>query len=235
MAETEASDQIISRIEKLLRLSESSNENEARLALERANELMLRYNLSVSQIKAHEKNGSIKYVKYEEIIESKKTDTEFKYIFSILQRHFFTRVVTGHNMYGEKVFWYLASETNLKIARYVDQFIYDAMTDGWVAYKRRAGANQGSRQSYYMGFYSGLDKQLSERRKKVEQEVGLMVVEDAGLVEFVQSHFNRLTTKGNRISINDSESFVAGHRDGNALQMRTGLEQNTGNGIRLLK
>lgn len=41
---------IIDRIKKLLALAESDNESEAKLAMERANELLLRYNLSSSQV-----------------------------------------------------------------------------------------------------------------------------------------------------------------------------------------
>ena len=43
-------DQIIERIQKLLSLANSDNENEAQLAASKANELLTKYNLSLQEV-----------------------------------------------------------------------------------------------------------------------------------------------------------------------------------------
>ena len=48
--ETTAKDSVIEKIEKLLRLSESSNEHEAQVALKKARELMLKHHIAENDL-----------------------------------------------------------------------------------------------------------------------------------------------------------------------------------------
>ena len=75
---------LIEKIQKLLALSGSSNENEAKAAMTKAQELMLKHNIDMRSVKEHDSE----YIN--ELSEAfKREHPSMKYINSIIEKYFF--------------------------------------------------------------------------------------------------------------------------------------------------
>lgn len=83
---------IANRIQKLLKLAESSNENEAKLAAEKANELLMRYNLTNADIERQASDYG--YID----IYTGRTKVEDKFINTILAECFFVKAIYTQNL-----------------------------------------------------------------------------------------------------------------------------------------
>ncbi len=75
---------VLEKIQKLLALTSSSNEHEARLAAERASELLTKYNLTASQLPSTDNE----YQKTE-VARKRRLSPEDRYITGILCEYFF--------------------------------------------------------------------------------------------------------------------------------------------------
>lgn len=214
---------ITSKISKLLSLATSSNEHEAKLAADKANELMIRYNLSMMDIKEESH--------YDEfIIESGvRTPMEVKFLTGILNKHFFVsfvncRVMDTKNlkMIGEKV--------NLENARYIYSFLKNAFEACWQAYRKETGCAAGLRQTYYLGLYRGLNEKLTATRVKVEQEAGLVCVPDKGVDAYIASNIGR-TRAGTRARVSSKDASVcgAGQAAGSKMTISKGVSNKSNN------
>lgn len=83
MSTKNSMEQVVEKIQKLLALANSDNENEAKLASKKAHELMIKYNLSASEVEMINKEYINKIVSIEPY-----TKPHQKYIYSILMSFF---------------------------------------------------------------------------------------------------------------------------------------------------
>lgn len=221
--------EIIDRIRKLLALATSDNEAEASLAAQKAQELLVKHNLSMSQVEAKPDD----YVK-EEIEEGKRRSKETLYINRILSRFYFVDIVSSAKprMKGEtrrdKVTIMLGKPHNIEIAKYVSLFLHRAFKDLWLDYRKRTNAPLTSKDRFWFGLYTGLTEQLKQNQIKVEQQVGLIVVPDAGLTKYVKQVFPRLGTESLTIRGRDSSAQQAGHEQGKNLKISMGIGGSSG-------
>lgn len=191
---------IVERIQKLLALANSDNENEAKQATNKANELLLKYNLSLQQVENHES-------------EYQRTDIAEvglvlkpyqKEIAQILMRYFFVRVIIRREFVGEssgryaytnrprtqynKIIQLLGTKENCQIASYIFSYLNAAYPKLWEEYySRDAELTQRDKVSYYSGLTQGIMEMLKETKWKVENETGLVLKEDPGLVKFIKN------------------------------------------------
>lgn len=189
-------DSIIEKIQKLLALANSDNENEAKMATARANELLIKYNLSLQTIENHEANYDT-----QEIAETGLTLREYqKMISGILLEFFFVKVVIGRKHVGyssgqwgrqkaqyQKTIRILGTKENCMIASYIFSYLNQVYPKLWKSYLDRSPTASGrDRVSYYTGLSAGIKKVLLETKFKVETETGMVVVDDPGLVKYLK-------------------------------------------------
>ncbi len=237
----------VRRIEKLLALAESSNPNEAALAMERARALSVEY-------QANRKCEGRSYT-YAIINLKKKTmPAHQSAIASILCTHFYVDCVS-RSQYdaslreSHKVLEILGTVENVQIAEYVFWYLWRELPRLWSAYSKEQLKKRASQRSYYLGVLNGFHDKLSRERTRTETmakgatspETALLVL-DRGLEltlkkelrGFVQERFPRLNRSSTSRSGLEADAYHSGVATGKTLELRQGLTQKESKGPLML-
>ena len=199
--------EIIAKIKKLLALSTSSNEHEAKLAAEKAAELLTRYNLSQQDVVG----ASYQYVDGSKRMGLRAT-AENKYICNILQKFFFVVIFRwaqretfsgGRSQVG-KYITIVGKDHNVEIAIYVHDFLQGAFRRCWKDYKKSNPS--AHRTSYYYGLYVGLVAKLEASQQKVQQQYGLVLKEDKALIKYADEKYDLSGGKTQTVKVNKRDS-----------------------------
>ena len=233
-------EKLIEKIQKLLALAQSSNEHEARLAAEKANELLIRYNLSMSQVAFTDDDFT-----ENEFRSYRRAGMEDKYIRWIISGHFFVDLISSRkyirNASGrlEKhtTLMMLGEKNNCDIASYSYNFLKLKFNDLWAEYKKDHDASIRSKQSYFHGLYTGLDEQLSKQKEKIVKETesnsNALVVVNAALQDFVKEKYPRLRYTNTYYNLRDSSAVNDGIEHGKNIRINRGIEGKGENGVYL--
>ena len=221
-------EKIQSKIQKLLSLAQSDNENEAKRAAEMASELMLKYNLNLQEIK-EEKEYT------ESVINDgrKRKNSLDKYIIDLMGRYFFVKVLTLRTRTGYSISVMGTSE-NVESALYARDFLTATFKRLWKNYKSDNRLTEKSRDSYQYGLWLGFREQMEARKKKVEQETGLVVVKDYALDRYMAS-LHGPTYRGKAgARVHDRSAANQGAQDGRNIRIAKGVSsQSTGTRLAL--
>lgn len=224
---------VIEKIQKLLNLANSPDENEAKAATAMANSLLLKHNLSMQQIKEHQNE----YIKEDTIDGGYNLKPHHDSITSLLINFFFVRCIIhskydGHSsgQYGipkarfRKIIQLVGTKENVQIATYIFQYLDKAYPELWKDYyDRNATIKTSDRKSFYMGLTAGISKLLEETKWKVQEEMGLVLVEDPGLKKFVDQISDGAYGKNSSSSLNP-EVFQDGIETGKNITLRKPIE-----------
>lgn len=224
---------VVEKIKKLLALATSSNEHEAKLAAEKANELLVGHNLTMQDI------GNQCQREYEGKVVADRSEmrTEDKWIMPILKRHFFVRPIYGRNRILKKTKWTLVGEkVNVEVAAYVYDFLTIKFKELWKEFRKTTSCEERERQSYYSGLSVGLDMQMVKARKKVEGEWGLVIIADPNLKKAVEDIVGRTRPSNfGRGSATNEDVKNAGIEDGKQIKIQRGIGESGGNSGRYIK
>lgn len=210
---------IIERIKKLLSLATSDNENEARLAATMANELLTKHNLNMSVTQSHE------YCRETMDIKSRANPAD-KFVNTLLGKFFFVTIVKSKTI-ASTSYIILGTRENVEIALYVYDFLIRAFASSFKASKLPAKDRSG----FYYGVWQGLCEQLETNRTKVQNEMGLVVVPDAGLKAYVHEQFNVVKQRSHTVKISQGV-VAAGQAEGRNMRISRGIS-GSNNGLRL--
>jgi len=211
-------DEVISKIQKLLALANSDNENEARLASERANELLLKHNLSLQQVHAKDSD----YV--ETTIQIRRLEFTYGIIGALLREYFFVKVIRSKSWNGRtqsgRARWksslsFYGRRENVECAQYVFEYLSQVLPRLWSDFQA-AHPGRGQRKSYQLGIVDGIEANLEATRFRVQQETGLVLVKDPKVEGYCS------TAKSCRADFGefDPHSYVKGHDDGKNVKLR---------------
>ena len=242
--------QFIEKVEKLLALAKSSNENEAALAMQKANELMAKYN--VLQL-----NGKYKLCYASLIINKKKKRIESyqRRICAILTSFFFVKIVTSY-LYDpfsdqtHKTIEILGTQENITIGEYCYYFLENQLAALWEQNRYKyGGKTRTEKNSYYLGLLNGFQKKLnaqkiSLREKKChnlkqngDQDTmshALITIEDERLNEYVRTRFPRLRSIRRSGPTIYRSTYDEGVETGKKITFHKGVSQKDGNKGNLL-
>jgi len=198
-------EQLISKIRKLLELASSPNENEARLAMDRAQELMAKY--SISLIDSPEKEQIVE-VEYIPPFENSGMREQLPYITNLIAK-IFNCVVIAH---GNKPS-IIGFESNIKVATYSLDCI---LNQCWIDFIHRTDKSFNS----YFSFWLGVRRALVERfHIMTSNEVGIVVFNQAE--DFLKKKYtNLIKDRGSKVS----GDILEGYRSGLTAQMRPAVE-----------
>jgi hypothetical protein len=215
--------EVIEKVKKLLALSRSPNEHEAKLAAERAHELMLRHNLSLQKLERKGPEGI-----EDGTIRKQWRDTEDKFLFPILIEHFFVRIVLDRiqateSRPSELVVHMVGTKSNVEVAQYVYEFLKTTFRALGKDYNARTQAGERARQSYYAGLEAGIQKQLRARKQAVQQEMGLMVVENPNIQRYLDHVFGQLRRSNSTVPLRDHRAQRQGYLDGQKVSINPGV------------
>lgn len=223
---------IIEKIQKLLALATSPNENEAKAAAAKANALLVKHNITMQDVEV-----DLSYEK--DVLDvNRRRPVEAKYINSILIGHFFVKIVERRNRReGTTTHFILGEETNVQVAKYIHSFLTRKFKELWVVYKKENDLPSSYKQSYYAGLMTGLDQQLTEKRQSTEQEYGIVLVDDPALNKFMNDAFNNNLKDSNqkfKIRVRDRQAMDDGAAAGKNLNIARGLDNDSTNSGRYL-
>lgn len=228
-------DKIIERIQKLLSLANSPNEEEAKSATNKANELLLKYNLSMQSVKTVSD-----YVRKEQVESGLTLKPHHDYISDIVMHYFFVKVHINNTFdgYSSGEFAYkkaarrqfkksvilVGTKHNVRIASYIFEYLEKTFPLLWKdKYERDARLSPGDRRSYYAGLKMGIESLLEETKWRVQEETGLVLVDDPELLKFSED-----ITKGkmhlNNKSKLDPKLVLDGYKDGKNITLRKPIE-----------
>ncbi|MDD2463996.1 MAG: DUF2786 domain-containing protein [Desulfobulbus sp.] len=160
-AATEPGRQIIEKVRKLLALGASENEHESALAIQRARELLERYQLDFTSLAEQQQ-----LVHRTLNTGSKTLPAHRKKICVLLESHFGVRVISA-SIYDPlidcslKTIELLGPEENVAIAEHCYHFLENRLQILWQQNRQRfAGGGLRARKSYFWGILDGFQQRL---------------------------------------------------------------------------
>jgi len=153
---------LLEKIEKLFALAGSCNKHESLLAMQKANQLLEKYNLE--RIKRQKLAG----YSYTIINHQKKRVENFqRRICYILQNYFYVEVIYS-SLYDAKqltkfkTIELLGAEENVLIAEHVYYFLLNRLSGLWEQYKDAANCSWKKKRSYWLGLVDGFAAKMEE-------------------------------------------------------------------------
>lgn len=249
-ADPDGRDRLIEKIRKLLALSTSSNEYEARAALQKAVRIMERHRLDEADI---EKEGNEAI--YRILPTGKKRVAAYqRRITSLLSRYF--RVTVIHSQLYDPVadqvcrtFEIFGRRDHVEIAEHCYHFLENRLASLWRTYQNNfSGTARHSKNSYYLGILHGFHATLREQRQK-EMDGGFagrtgpeaaaahppVIQKDKAVEECLRRRYPRLRRQKNRDSRVSLTVFNQGVKDGREITLNTAIpRENAGKRPKLL-
>lgn len=204
---------LIDTIQRLLALSQSPNEHEAQAALAKAQELMLRHNLSIEAVTAAEVNrGSWT----EELVwQGRRPPYEQNFVANILQEFFFVRVIYSRWQSGHSVTELFGAPENVAVSRHAFVYLSRVFRNLWQDYRTRTCAGRAAARTFYCGLRDGFrDRLRAERNCQTagnDSRQALTVVSEAIDVALAQRHGDLAPRKPSTIA-----PFASAYFDGRA-------------------
>jgi hypothetical protein len=222
---------IIEKIQKLLALAKSENRNEAELASRKAQELLLKHNISM----ATAENARFDFTETKE--ELGRQPVEAKFIQAILTDFFFVKII--HDKADNKLV-FVGSEENIQTALYVRDFLSETFKRLYKAENKRQGWKGRNRNAFYLGLFKGLKHKLefdrAETMKANDAASGALVVIDKALVDFMKSRHENLKTRSHgRINAHNASAVKAGEEQGRKLNIARGVGGRNEGAVKALK
>jgi len=230
--DSDGDDAIREKISKLLSLATSPNKNEAQSAMNKARQLLLKYNLSAQDIHAEQTTYALR-----QLGESKARRQRYEYtLANILNQFFFVEIIwspvydprrlkSGHALlvYGTCM--------NLDMAEYVFSFLNGILGRLWAEHQQgnRIVSNK-ERLHFYWGVLSGFYEKLNEQNQVLSEQQALVWKGDPGLRQFYRYMNPRIKT-GSRSAIAVHESYEQGRLKGKAITLHKPVQQGS-NGTR---
>lgn len=206
---------ILSKIQKLLALGQSSNQAEAEAALAKAQELMIRHNIEMQEV--NEKTRG--YVADDYTVDNVPYDftIDKKYICDILRKFFFVDIVDEPRIHN---FMIIGTKDNVAIAQFLRLHIRQKFNDCWQTYKIKNGlSGVDGKKNYYYGLWVGLCEKLQKERTILATEKGLIVVNDEGLAIFREENGLQSKRRSIRPDVDDQAAIEDGVKDGRKIKL----------------
>lgn len=203
------SEKIITKIKKLMMLSQSSNSHEAELATIKANQLLLKHNLESLELNKDNvaKNLLDEEICIKEVVSAPKRVGKHKAITDILKTFFVSPVIChsrDRGFYLEVV----GKRQNVEMAEYVAQFLDVELEKLWIkAQKNLSGYSKGAgaKNSFMLGIANGYVEKINKAQNEIADSKTLVIFKEE-LREQLRFAYGRL---GNaRSSASSTNSFT---------------------------
>ena len=225
---------ILNKVRKLLRLADKSRgatENEAKVALAKAQDLMTRHNIdsALLRMEAGEKSGTNVTKGLYEL--PKTLNPADMMILSLLQGHFNVRIIlmSGHRKTALDI---IGAPEDVDFAIFALSFLRKTFFRCWNEFKKTAW--NPDRASYYRGLRDGIDAELTAAKEKAEQSYGeddrntyalAVVDQDAAITRYVDENYGNVRTRRQRRRRVDSASYFAGETKGRTIRINRPLPE----------
>ncbi len=229
-------DDVLAKIQKLLALTGSPNEHEAKLALVKAQSLMVEHNISLDQVESFsaEDGGFI-----EEGVFYNKTQTlpyEVEWVMSVVQNYFFVKVIRQSSFSDEftkvrrkrniNVLFFGAPE-NIAIAKHVFYYLCRIYRELWLDYKEINEAQRSAAKSFYAGLSAGFSQKLKEERKAHDPSTkNALVLIYKKLDDALADFYDNLNLKQMKMNAGkDNDAYEEGCEQGKKINLHSPIPQ----------
>ncbi|MDH5581354.1 MAG: SprT-like domain-containing protein [Bdellovibrionales bacterium] len=206
-------EKVILKVQKLLALSSSSNLHESQLATQKANELLLRYNIERLDMNEEED------ICVKRILQAKRNGGKFRAIYEIL-KSFFVSPVFNHGKSGVYL-EIIGKRVNVEMAEFVGLYLDRELENLWNMAKKEKGIKGiRSKNSFYEGIAKGYLEKIEQTQRP--QGKALMIINnflDQDL-RVVHPRLGKTSYQGGR----DGSSESLGHKWGRKLQIGRPLD-----------
>ena len=222
---------VLDKIRKLLSRTEArgASENEARVAMAQAQELMTRHNIDSALLRMEAGEKSDIHVTKGLYELPKSLNPADVLILSLLQSHFNVRVIlmSGHRKTPVDI---IGASEDVDFALYALTFLRETFFRCWNEFKKTTW--NPDRASYYRGLRDGIDAELTAAKEKAEQSYAeddrntyaLAVVDrDAAITRYVDENYGKVRTRRQRRRRVDSASYFAGETKGRTIRINRPL------------
>jgi hypothetical protein len=235
------SDSLVQKIQKILALTNSDNPHESDLAMARAQELCIKYNIDLAAIQLEKPEES----KVEPIIrEDLELDAARKsitqtYVTDIIQNFFGTKVLYHGNRWSGQKLIFIGTKQDIENSKYINSYLNAKFMELWRNYyKNTPNVRLEERGSYISGLARGLSDKLQETQKKTENfesfgvdkdkvsnQYGLMVVEKKERInQTLKEMFPKLGTYyGGGSSRHYNNSYESGKAAGRTISLNKAI------------
>lgn len=229
------------RIAKMLSLGDQekskTTQAEAEVALSRAQELMVRYNIT------REQAMNAKTVIEEEwvlkvVLATRSRPLEILYIMPIITGHFLVEMFETRTLPTSQFTWarsysIYGRASNVDVAEYILNYLRPVFRELWGAYRKEllaAGwaSHQISRReirTYFRGLASGLSVRLRKERDRFEESTTTALVRIAEDVRAKANEEFKLGTIKTKGEGGSSTSFSRGYDDARKVSLHRGIEE----------
>lgn len=204
---------LIERIQKLLALTESSNENESKLAMLKVQELLVKNKLSLKEVESYKKVN----VKVKEHISdiSFRQGTWKAQLGQLIAENF------GCYQYfrgvRSKYIVFFGKEEDVIVCNIVLEYAIDCIQNSVkkikYQYKKRGFSTKGLENDYALGFIIGLKKAF-DKQKEQNKDWGLVLVKDSQVVEAYENISFSKSINTNADFTGHMEVLKKGEKDG---------------------
>lgn len=218
---------LLRKVEALLSLAQSDNQNEAKLAMQKAQVLLQKHHLKELP---HRNVDDYNYI----IIEThkKKINAYQSRICSLLTQHYLVDIVISElydapamNLY--KTIEILGTKENTAIAEYVYHYLIRTCEQLWKSHKKTHPTHAKLKRSFVLGLLEGFEQQLSTAKESTlnsnNDSKALMQLHTEQLKHYVNFRFPKLRQRGRSQSRFDHESFESGRKQGKNIVIRKGV------------
>lgn len=211
------SEKVLAKVKNLLKLAESTNPHEAELATLKANQLLLKHNLSYTKLSGEE------YLYVKKVVVQKRKDAKISAIYDIL-RHFMVKPVLSYAR-GEVSLEITGDKTNLELADYVAGFLNEELERLWKRFKKEHSLRGiKAKNSFYYGVAKGYDQKLQKAKSAFSRSESRALIEiEKNLDLQVNRIYNRLSSSSTT-SGRDDTSYLLGQKAGKSLNINKGVK-----------
>lgn len=210
---------ILRKVQKLMALASSSNQNEAEQAMIKSQQLLLKHNITLNDVSGEEEEK----VFLKRILKQKKENAKMRSIAIILET-FFVNTVYSRN--GDYIYLeIIGNAVNVEIAEYVANFLSRELDNIWGHAKQLHKQLKGliAKNSFFLGIAKGYCNKIHALKQECNFDVSnaLLVIEKK-LVEAKEMVYPRLSTsKSNAHYCRASSSL--GEQAGRQLNINPGI------------
>lgn len=225
------SEKVLSTVKKLLALASSQNEFEAEAATLKANNLLLKHNLDLINLRKSEGNPLKDNTYAHTVLSSKRQSAKMHAIYQILTS-FLVYPVFLQGKEGVRL-EVIGSRANVELAEYVANFLDGHLEELWHKAQKSSPHLKGksAKNSFFKGVATGYSNKIQEEHKNPEMSKALVLL-NRDLKERVAQVYSRLGSSRSNSSF-CHESHSQGVKSGSRLSINPALPS-AKNGIKKL-
>jgi hypothetical protein len=230
--QTKSKDEVVDKIQKLLALSSSSNDHEAQAALFMAQKLMVKYNVSETDLPTHQDEKVVERW----VMDVSAYNSWVRDLAVVVAENFRCKhMVSKRGSWIRECFVGFDSDATVaaQIFAYAVKYAERAGSNLAQTYNDRGLSSRGIKQDYVEGFVAGLrdgwKKQALEGTDDVTPEqFALALCTPAIVNKYIEENTHKITMRmGHQERANDPRAFEKGHESGKAfsdLDGKKGIE-----------